>query len=503
MKAGSGSEPKAWSLGKRLRLWFLLCTAGLALSQYLLSLAFVWRAVDQELDGLVQEELDEFAALIAPRANDLEYIETIAQSVDRAHAMHPMHFELWTPDGEVRLAGFASALDHLDGPPPRLPPDQTRHLPSARRFRCTALPDGRLVSMLLDGSAVTAHLKRYAYAGGLLTLLALGATLALAQLFGRRLEELLKRLAQSLAISRIGSEPIRLDLGAAPVEIRRVADELTALSIRARQDFERGQVMIAGLAHELRAPIAAMLGDLDVTLRRPRGAGDYLALLERQREELFSLGDAVDNLVTHCRHGQSESVVSSEHFDLGQEAELRLERMRRAAALLSVELALERHGDLTLVGDREGLLRALRNLVQNAVQWSPAGQLVEVTLDGQGPVIELQVADRGPGIPEADRGSIFEPFNRGRPRPGQRQGYGLGLTITRDAVLSQGGRIDVEDRSGGGTLVRVRLPRTPGAESPAKTSPAARAGAQSRAAEKQTRRIAADSAAAGRRLEGG
>ena len=461
MTTGAGRELREWSLGQRLRLWFLLCTAGLAIAQYLLSLVFVWRAVDQELDGLVREELEEFAVLIAPRADDLVHIENIAQSLDRTHALHPMHFEMWSPDGERRLAGFASALDHIGGVPPRLPLDHTRHLASSRRFRCTALPDGRLVSLLLDGSAVSAHLLRYAYAGGLLTLLALGATLALAQLFGRRLEELLGHLADSLAISRIGSEPIRLDLGAAPTEIRRVADELTALSIRARQDFERGQVMIAGLAHELRAPIAAMLGDLEVTLRRPRGGPEYLALLERQREELFALGDAVDNLVTHCRHGQLENSPSSERFDLGRESELRLERMRRAATLLSVELALEQHGDLGLVGDREGLLRALRNLVQNAVQWSPPGQLVEVALDGRGSTIELRVADRGPGIPAGDRGSIFEPFNRGRPRPGQRQGYGLGLTITRDAVQAQGGEIELLDRPGGGTVVRVRLPRTP------------------------------------------
>jgi signal transduction histidine kinase len=482
MKGAAVSEPGEWSLGQRLRLWFLLCTAGLAVSQYLLSIAFVWRAVDQELDGLVQEELDEFAALIAPRADDLAAIESIAQSVDRAHALHPMHFELWSPDGAVRLAGFASALDHVAGPPARLPLDQTRHLPGARRFRCTALPDGRLVSMLLDGSAVAAHLGRYALAGGLLTLLALAGTLALGQFFGRRLGGLLNRLAQGLSISRIGSEPLRLELGGAPVEIRRVADELTALSIRARQDFERGQVMIAGLAHELRAPIAAMLGDLEVTLRRPRESGDYLALLERQREELFALGDAVDNLVTHCRHGQSGNMLSSERFDLGREAELRLERMRRAAALLSVELSLETRGDLTLVGDREGLLRALRNLIQNAMQWSPAGQLVEVTLDGQGAQIECCVSDRGPGIPEADRATIFEPFNRGRPRSGQRQGYGLGLTITRDAVLAQGGEIDLGDRPGGGTEVRVRLPRLPGALDPGQRPPAALAPAAIRSA---------------------
>jgi signal transduction histidine kinase len=452
----------AWSLTARLRLWFLLSSSLLAAALFLLSVFFVWRAIDNELSALAHEELDEFAALARAEGTEREVLRDISRRLAESHSLHPMCFEIWSFDGTQLLDRFGAELEHRDGPPPRFPLNQTMRLPGDRRFRTTSLEGDLIVSLLLDGRRVADQLQQYELSAGFLTIVALAFSMLMAKLFGRRLEAVLNQLADSLAVSRLGQEPIHVVLDSAPIEIRRVADELTDLSVRARQDFERGRVMIAGLAHELRAPIAAMLGDLDVTLRRPRGAGDYLALLERQREELFSLGDAVDNLVTHCRQGKVELQTVSECFDLGHEASLRLERARRAAALNQVEVDLETRGDLEVTGDREGLLRALRNLVQNAVQWSPPGSTVEVLLTGRADQVECVVLDRGPGIPAEDREQIFEPFNRGRPRQGQRQGYGLGLTITRDAVQRQGGSITLHDRQGGGTEVRVVLPRHSG-----------------------------------------
>jgi signal transduction histidine kinase len=84
---------------------------------------------------------------------------------------------------------------------------------------------------------------------------------------------------------------------------------------------------------------------------------------------------------------------------------------------------------------------------------------VEVVLDGSGERVRAEVLDRGPGIAPAERELLFEPFQRGGQRNGQRAGYGLGLTIVRNAVEAQGGSLRLEDREGGGTRAIVELPR--------------------------------------------
>jgi signal transduction histidine kinase len=149
-----------------------------------------------------------------------------------------------------------------------------------------------------------------------------------------------------------------------------------------------------------------------------------------------------------------------EDFDLGHEAQLRLDREVPAAARRDVQLRLTRRGDLAFRGDREAILLALRNLVGNAVAWSPPGEVIEVTIEGHDDCVEVTVDDAGPGVPAAERDRIFQPFHRGRASPGARSGYGLGLSLTRTAVEAHGGSVVVDESPSGGARFRLRLPRT-------------------------------------------
>jgi len=104
-------------------------------------------------------------------------------------------------------------------------------------------------------------------------------------------------------------------------------------------------------------------------------------------------------------------------------------------------------------GNADAIADAVRNLVENAVHQSPAGGEVAVTVSEEGMVT---VADRGPGVPEADRQRIFERFWRGRGVT--RQGAGLGLAIVAEIAKAHGGSIEVADRPGGGALFTLRIP---------------------------------------------
>jgi signal transduction histidine kinase len=113
-------------------------------------------------------------------------------------------------------------------------------------------------------------------------------------------------------------------------------------------------------------------------------------------------------------------------------------------------------GQALVHGNAEALRQAVRNLVENALQHTPPGTTVEVAVTG---APALQVIDRGPGVPAADRERLFERFWRGR-RSGE--GAGLGLAIVARIVAAHGGSLAVDDAPGGGARFTIRLPRPAG-----------------------------------------
>jgi signal transduction histidine kinase len=113
-------------------------------------------------------------------------------------------------------------------------------------------------------------------------------------------------------------------------------------------------------------------------------------------------------------------------------------------------------------GDR--LTQVLTNLLSNAIKFSPAGAVVELTLEQQRQSqdgeqgLRIAVLDRGPGIPEEFRGRIFQRFAQSEEESARQQGSGLGLSISRNIVEAHGGRMGFGDREGGGTVFYVELP---------------------------------------------
>jgi signal transduction histidine kinase len=191
-----------------------------------------------------------------------------------------------------------------------------------------------------------------------------------------------------------------------------------------------------------------------------RDGEDYRHLLRSNLDDLHALSDAVDNLIAWCRSAEPKRPDAPlEDFDLAVEARLRLERERRSAERAGVRLTLETAGDTRLRANREDSLRVLRNLVGNAIAWSPRDQDVAVRIDGRDDGVHVSVEDRGPGIPETLAGRVFEPFVTGHARRGARGGYGLGLAICRTIVQEHGGHIGFEPRPGGGTRFVVEFPR--------------------------------------------
>jgi two-component system heavy metal sensor histidine kinase CusS len=329
------------------------------------------------------------------------------------------------------------------------------------RWRTEPLKADLAVSLVLDGRPHMSELRRYQWFATSV-ILAYGLIGAVMGLFLiQRVSKRLRRVADSArAVRELGTQ-VAIDDEGAPEEIRDVSEALQELLGNIRAESERNRVLLASMAHELRSPIQNLVGETEVALFQPRDNESYRRILESHLEEMRDLGDAIDNLVTICSKRDVPAGNEPEAFDLWDEAEIRLQRERSHARRRNVNLELVHDGNTRMEGDREGLLRALRNLAANAVEWSPDGGQVRVQLLGKDGQVIATVDDAGPGVPPEARLRIFDPFVRGPTASGRRIGYGLGLAIVKSAVDRQGGTVFVGESPLGGARFQMVLPKIP------------------------------------------
>jgi signal transduction histidine kinase len=447
--------PKArpWYLARRITLAFTVTTSLLTLVIAALAVWKLWTTIQQEIDRLAQEELEETQAFFTSSALTRDEFAVLAEEMSGQHRPNRLAWRFWeTKDGT--LWGEFGATDLLRQTP--LPLQRVaglQSLDSSLRWNTGELTPGLSVGILLDGSPSIARFRSFVLeAIAFVVASALLATLA-GGLLGRRVSLLLRRVATSAHVET--NEP-GVDDGNPPQEIRAVTTALREALLRIRKEEANARLVTSGLAHELRSPLQNLIGEAQVALLRDRDPREYRRVLESHLEELGQLGRVVDNLVTLC--AVSELRRGSERFDMGAEARLRLAREFQFAKRRDVGLELHSSGALDCQGDRETLLLAVRNLVTNAIEWSPKGATVEVRLRGEEWGLEICVHDAGPGVDPAERAGLFEPFHRKRAAPGRRGGFGLGLALTRSAIEAHGGRIEVGESPLGGACFRVLLP---------------------------------------------
>ncbi|MGE5836111.1 MAG: ATP-binding protein, partial [Acidobacteriota bacterium] len=220
-----------------------------------------------------------------------------------------------------------------------------------------------------------------------------------------------------------------------------------------RRDF------VANVSHELRTPLTAIRGYIEALTDNPppEEAQHFLEIIARHTLRMERL---VRDLLRLAR------------LDAGQEP---LERADCHPAALVTAIAHDmqaqlesRHqridnrigDDVTVSGDSAKLYDVLRNLLENASNYSPEGGVIDVGASTAGGWLEIAIADRGPGIPDADLSRIFERFYRvDRSRTRDPGGTGLGLSIVRHLVELHGGRVTAVNRPGGGAQFTVRLPQ--------------------------------------------
>lgn len=212
------------------------------------------------------------------------------------------------------------------------------------------------------------------------------------------------------------------------------------------------------VSHELRTPTTTIRAGLS-TLRRHRQRLDpHVAnqLVEDMAEESERLHQLIEDLLSLTAQQRGGPVptepVSARHL-VCQVLELMQERIARHRVRLELPLALP-----AVEAEPASFQHVLRNLLVNALTYSPPGSEIIITAEDRGDSVVFGVLDRGEGIPPEDLERVFEPFYRASKNRVFTSGAGLGLTVCRRLLEAQGGWIWAEPRPGGGTAFRFRLP---------------------------------------------
>lgn len=400
-------------------------------------------------------------ALNAARAEDA--LAAIAKVVRLALQVSQCEIHLLTADAEVTLvtsSGSLSVVETADasGRPPGVP-DTPRLVawvaehgrPAAVRMDGTwRMSDAAIGESHAAGEVRAFDAPALAVTDARLLLLPLrvrGRTvgvLTLAHDVAIVFDDGARRLLAALAYyAALGAERVRLSTAAEHAEALREADRLK-------------DALLMSVSHDLRTPlttIKALAHDL-------AGEGDERAITIE--EEADRLNRFVGDLLDLSRLAGGALTVSAEINAAEDLLGVALERVSGAVGTRTITVTLDATEPLLLGRfDFTHALRVLVNLIENALKYAPADTPIELTARRAGDArefLEFSVSDRGPGVPDAERSRIFEPFYRPAGSPPDAGSAGLGLSIARQLAEAQGGSLSVAARPGGGSCFTLRVP---------------------------------------------
>jgi heavy metal sensor kinase len=248
--------------------------------------------------------------------------------------------------------------------------------------------------------------------------------------------------------------------------IPKTGDELEGFSrafndllSRLQEAFERQRRFTGDASHQLRTPLAALLGQIDVILRRDRAPQEYREVLGRVRDQTIRLQQLLEMLLFLARADNEAKLPSLEKLDLACWLEEYMERWSEHPRAADLRLERSAPGPALICVQGPLLGQLLDNLVDNACKYTPAGTPITLRLERASGVVMCTVEDRGSGIPPTDLAHVFEPFYRST--NARRQGYagvGLGLAVVERIASVFGGTVRAESEPGQGSRFTVCLP---------------------------------------------
>ena len=300
--------------------------------------------------------------------------------------------------------------------------------------------------------------RRLLWQAGLLVPLTIIAIIVLTVAVGRPLRQL------DRAISELGEGTFSNQIAVAgPHDLERLGGQLEWLRQRLLDLAQERNRFLRHMSHELKTPLANIregtellmdgaVGELDSNQREVAGI---------LRENGIKLQRMIENLLSFSAWQTSSVGLEATQFRLRPVVKQVLENQQ--LTLLSQRVRLDvRIEDVTLIADRSKVRLILENLISNAVKYSPKGGTIHLRARTATEMLELDVADSGPGIPVEDRAHVFEAFYTGRASKSSAvKGTGIGLSVVLEFVSAHGGTVQIIDGEFPGAHFRIRMPSRP------------------------------------------
>lgn len=220
-----------------------------------------------------------------------------------------------------------------------------------------------------------------------------------------------------------------------------------------RRDF------VANISHELKTPIGALMLLSEAVMGAKENPEEVAKFAAKMQGEARRLSDLVKEIIDLSRLQSQDPLTAAYEVEIDEVVQIAISQSQANAESRRIEVNYANNSSAIVIGDRDQLIMAVHNLIENAINYSPEQTKVSVSTNVTDGVIEIKVADQGIGIAEGELERIFERFYRVDPaRSRETGGTGLGLSIVKHVAKNHGGEVTVWSKQGVGSTFALRLP---------------------------------------------
>ncbi|MEQ8765647.1 MAG: heavy metal sensor histidine kinase [Planctomycetota bacterium] len=470
------------TLAGRLTLSYVLASAVLVSIVIWIAFWAVQNNVDAEDDRFLADQVHVIRMVLEEHPDDRQALVQEAEWEVSARRHSSVFVRVMDSSGEVVLetSRMPARLTPIVFPDPvaadRLPSrgvetnlgDQTYRLMAARAILGQS-GEKYTIQIALDHlhqHRVLSRYRRQLLLGGALFLLFSSMIVYWLSRRGLRSIREVSALARDMRATRLTR---RLEIHGAPKETAELATTFNSMLDRLADSFDRLSQFSSGIAHELRTPVNNLLGTIEVNLSRTRTAEEYRGTLESCAEECQRLAHLIESLLFIARSEHPQAQIEGVSMAVRPQLESLADFYRTAANEGGVRLELDCHGDPCIFADPPLFQRAIGNLLENSLRYTPEGGVIRVTARAHAELVTIEVIDTGSGIERSILDRVFDPLFRGEPSRSVRAGgIGLGLTIVQTILRLHGGSVEIQSQPGTGTRVTMTWPmsRASGSSAP-------------------------------------
>ncbi|CAI8929932.1 heavy metal sensor histidine kinase [Pseudomonas sp. IT-P294] len=443
------------SLSSRLALLFAACTAVVSLFAGVL----FSRASEAHFVELDQQLLDGKLIGLRRALHDIQSSESEIRLADELSRQADLSLRITGSDGKRWYDSSTGLLEDLPHQPGlSTVSDEGTDYRVLNAPLYLDKPDSPQLTLLLDITHHQHFLQRMQRLIWLTVGLSALATALLGAWAARSGLRPLRRMSAIASGVSAQSLNARLPEENMPSELTDLAHSFNAMLGRLDDSFQRLSAFSADIAHELRTPLSNLLTHTQVTLTRPRALEDYREALHSNLEELQWMAQLVNDMLYLAKADHGLLTPNREPLELAEEVDVLLEYFAPLAE--DAHVALSREGSARMEGDRNMLRRALSNLLDNALRFTPADGEIRVLIADQLNGLSLTIENSGDGIDQALLPRLFDRFYRADParQEGSSEHAGLGLAITQSIIRAHGGQIHCESDEGWTRFV-IELPK--------------------------------------------